>query len=433
MRIRVAYDTTVLVNEFKNKDRKSGIFRETEEIMNAMSEREDIELILSYFCAGKRSIFGSLNFLSYIQSEHYLRKYSYLNTLKSRFGLEFFYEKYYRFRISKDYNNSSNSKLNLIGKKGVFKLLSFIDAYHKIDEEEIDIIHSTYHKLPSKKFTKNIPRVLTIQDLIPVLRPELVGRSLNTYFKSVLKSVDLKNDWIICISEYTRQEFCEYTGFPSERTFVTPLAAANHFYRVNDPKIILEVRNKYCIHDGNYFLSLATHLAPHKNLIHLIRCFFKLIMEQPNLDVNLVLAGSKRHKLEEIIDDASFPLELSSRIIYTGYVADEDLSALYSGASAFIFPSLYEGFGLPPLEAMQCGTPVITSNVTSLPEVVGNAGIMVNPKDEDELCQAMLKILTNSDLCQELKHKGLMRSQNFSWSKCADDTVEVYKKVLSSQ
>jgi glycosyltransferase involved in cell wall biosynthesis len=218
-----------------------------------------------------------------------------------------------------------------------------------------------------------------------------------------------------------------------ERTFVTPLAAASHFYYVSDPIQILKVRHKYQIPEGKYFLSLATHLAPHKNLDYLIRCFKKLIFEHPYLDIYLVLAGSKRNSLElDINTDGCNNPQLDSKIIYTGYIVDDDLSALYSGASAFVFPSLYEGFGLPPLEAMQCGTPVITSNVTSLPEVVGDAGIMINPHDEDQLCHAMLKILKNPELAQDFRSMGLSRAKEFSWSRCAANTVEVYKTVTSS-
>jgi glycosyltransferase involved in cell wall biosynthesis len=118
-----------------------------------------------------------------------------------------------------------------------------------------------------------------------------------------------------------------------------------------------------------------------------------------------------------------------NRVIFTGYVPDEDLSALYSGAKAFIFPSLQEGFGLPILEAMQCGTPVISSNATSLPEVAGEAAILINPYDKDELSQAMLNLLSDEKLRNELTQKGIERAKQFSWSKCAQETVEIYKKI----
>jgi glycosyltransferase involved in cell wall biosynthesis len=137
--------------------------------------------------------------------------------------------------------------------------------------------------------------------------------------------------------------------------------------------------------------------------------------------------GVSGWKNNDIFKTAQETPILKNRIIFTGYIPDEDLSAIYSGATAFIYPSLYEGFGLPPLEAMQCGTPVITSNTSSLPEVVGDAGIMINPTDEDALCQAILTIIQDSQLRKTLSEKGRERAQQFSWAKCAEETVKVYQ------
>ena len=145
------------------------------------------------------------------------------------------------------------------------------------------------------------------------------------------------------------------------------------------------------------------------------------------------MIGTKRYKRPDIERTVKQTIKYQDRIIFTGYVLDNDLSAIYSGAVAFIFPSLYEGFGLPVLEAMQCGTPVISSNSSSLPEVVGDAGILIDPKDEDHLCQAMLDVLTDSNLRESLRKKGLERAKQFSWKKCADQTVEIYKKIIDSK
>ena len=205
------------------------------------------------------------------------------------------------------------------------------------------------------------------------------------------------------------------------------LLRRGHYDPVN--RTIATVRNRYCIPDGDYFLSLASFLAPHKNLDRLIRCFFKLIAEHPELQINLVLAGSNRLNFGDNLPTGS--PQFRSRVVCTGYVAEENLIALYSGATAFIFPSLFEGFGLQPLEAMQCGTPVIISNTTSLPEVVGDAGITVDPLDEEAICQAMLSVATDRNLAQMLSQKGLERAKNFSWAKCANDTADVYRKILS--
>jgi glycosyltransferase involved in cell wall biosynthesis len=163
----------------------------------------------------------------------------------------------------------------------------------------------------------------------------------------------------------------------------------------------------------------------------LIQNFIKLITEQPNLDINLAIIGSLSYKSPEIITLMEEIKAYKNRIVFTGFVPDQDLCVLYSGAKAFIFPSLGEGFGIPVLEAMQCGTPVITSNVTSLPEIAGDAAILINPRDGDELCQAMLNFLTDEDLRDRLKQKGIERAKQFSWSKCARETVEIYQKMVN--
>ena len=285
-------------------------------------------------------------------------------------------------------------------------------------------------RLPPKELTGKLPRVLTIYDLIPVKSSQFSTKVIDSYFREILKSIDQDKDWIISISEYTKQEFCEYTRMSPDRVFVTYLAAAAHFHPIQDYNVLVETKARYHIPKGDYFLSLAS-FQPRKNFSHLIRSFFKFLSEEKNQDLYLVLVGEKGWNYEQIFLTANMSEKFKSRIIFTGYIPDEDLSAIYTGAKGFIFPSLYEGFGLPVLEAMQCGVPVIASNVTSLPEVVGDAGILVNPKDQDELCQAMLSLLQDSLLCESLRHKGLERSQKFSWQKCADKTVSVYNKVIN--
>ncbi|MEI2581708.1 glycosyltransferase family 4 protein [Scytonema sp. PRP1] len=429
MKIRVAYDITSLLVEARNSERKSGIYRVTEEVMYELNKRDDIELELAKICAGN-SLFDALNFSCYIKNEPCLATYKIVELLKSRLNVRSLYDEIYPIFSSEDFQKIPKLLPKAIIIRGIFKLLRLFDAYLYFDNNNFDIFHSPYHKLPSEEFTKDVPRLLTVHDIIPVATPELIVPILIPYFKEILNSINHQKDWVVCNSEYTRQEFCEYTGMPLERTFVTPLAAANHFHLVTDSAQIATARQRYGIPDGNYFLSVGTHLEPRKNLAHLIHCFLELLSEQPNLDVNLVLVGSKRHTTGETINHPNFS-RFSSRVVFTGYVDDEDLSAIYSGATAFIYPSIYEGFGLPTLEAMRCGTPVITSNTTSLPEVVGDAGILVDPKDKDALCQAMLNILTDSTLVQDLRQKGFARSQSFSWSKCAADTVEVYKLIAN--
>ena len=142
-----------------------------------------------------------------------------------------------------------------------------------------------------------------------------------------------------------------------------------------------------------------------------------------------MIAGPRKWKYARILQ-AVEELELEAHTIFTGYIPDEDLPAIYSGADLFVFPSLYEGFGLPPLEAMACGTPVVCSNAASLPEVVGDAAIMVDPYDVEGLAQAMRRVLADRDLQEDLRQRGLERAKLFSWEKTARETMQVYEKVL---
>jgi glycosyltransferase involved in cell wall biosynthesis len=206
---------------------------------------------------------------------------------------------------------------------------------------------------------------------------------------------------------------------------VTPLAAdAARFYRCVDAAALSSVRERYGVPEGPYLLSLCT-LEPRKNIPHLLRCFARLAQEPSADGVTLVLAGGKGWMYDGVLELVEQLDALRGRVILTGYVRDEDLAALYTGATAFVYPSLYEGFGLPPLEAMQCGTPVITSNNSSLPEVVGDAGIMVDANDEDDLCQ-----LSSPTQRAEYSRLGMKRAQGFSWQRCAELTVAGYRQAL---
>lgn len=140
-----------------------------------------------------------------------------------------------------------------------------------------------------------------------------------------------------------------------------------------------------------------------------------------------MLVGIGGWQTAEIFQAASHNPQLKSRIIFTGYLPDRDLSAIYSGATAFVYPSLYEGFGLPPLEAMQCGIPVITANTSSLPEVVGNAGILIDPTQDDDLCQAILNLVHDAPLQADLAQRARQRATQFSWARCAQQTAEIYQ------
>jgi glycosyltransferase involved in cell wall biosynthesis len=240
-----------------------------------------------------------------------------------------------------------------------------------------------------------------------------------------------QDDWVICVSQSTRNDFCQYTGFdPSQVIVVYSAASPQVFYPCTNVNELERVRRKYGIPDGSYVLTLNT-LEPRKNVQQVIASFAHLVEEEQIKDLSLVLVGAKGWKYEGILETISGCRAARDRITLTDYVPDQDLSALYTGALVFVYPSLYEGFGLPPLEAMQCGAPVITSNTSSLPEVVGDAGIMIDPTDTDALCQSMLDIYHKPCLRTNLSRNSLERARQFSWERCTTETIAAYRQSLT--
>ena len=300
-----------------------------------------------------------------------------------------------------------------------------------------DIFHSGYHSLPAAtKGVKGLRRFLTIYDLIPVLMPHLfadgVAVVIRQIYLTMLDSIG-PDDFVLAISEATKNDLCSYLKIDPSRVFVSPLAASpDLFYPVTDSTRIDEARTRYGLPPGAKYLLSVNTLEPRKNIEHAIRCFSMIIQMERIRDLYFVLAGTNGWRHEQILETIADCNLAADRIIVTGYVPDDDLAPLYSGALAFIYPSLYEGFGLPPLEAMQCGTPVITSNTSSLPEVVGEAGIMVAPADSDALCQALIDIYQQPLLRSRISSLSLARSAQFSWERYTNDVVSAYRTAMNA-
>jgi glycosyltransferase involved in cell wall biosynthesis len=296
---------------------------------------------------------------------------------------------------------------------------------------QCEIYHSPFTPVPSALAGYPAQRFITIHDVIPALFPQFCHPLAQDFLDQTLDSVGEKG-WVFAVSNSTRDDLCNYRpSIDPDRVIVTPLAASDRFAPVMDTDRLAEVRARYGIPaDRAYFLTLNT-LEPRKNLDQVLRCFARLVTEQRIDDLVLVLAGSKGWQYEGLFDTLrTLPRD---RVILTGHVADGDLAPLYAGALAFLYPSFYEGFGLPPLEAMQCGAPVIASNTASLPEVVGDAGILISPDDADALCSAMLGVYQDTDLRRRLQDQSLERADRFSWKACARATFDGYQKALGAR
>ena len=230
---------------------------------------------------------------------------------------------------------------------------------------------------------------------------------------------------IIADSQATKRDLVERYGVePSKISVIYPGYDEEAFQPLRDREAIEAVKTRYGI-AGDYILFVGT-IQPRKNLVRLMEAFS--LLKRQAADLQLVIAGKKGWLYEAIFRRVR-ELGLEGRVVFTGYVAEEDLPALFSGARLFVFPSLYEGFGLPVLEAMACGTPVVCSNASSLPEVAGDAALLFDPLDVEGMAAAMERILSDKRLRAELIERGLKRARGFSWEKCARQTLAVLESV----
>lgn len=270
-------------------------------------------------------------------------------------------------------------------------------------------------------------KITIIHDMGYKAYPETVNRKTRNWLRLSLKKSCRHADHIITDSEFSKKEIIKYLRVNSQKITVVPCAVNHEEFRTDySVEKIEEVKNKYHI-DEKYFLYLGT-IEPRKNLERLIKAYAELVNRRQNVP-QLVLAGGKGWYYDSIFQMVD-TYHLKEKVIFTGYVEQKDSPLLMSGAIAFVFPSLYEGFGMPPLEAMACGTPVITSKTTSLPEVVGDAGILIDPEDIEELSDAMEQMMDNEELREKLKKAGQKRAEKFTWKKSAEILMGVYRSAL---
>lgn len=336
---------------------------------------------------------------------------------------------HYSIEISKYFDYKNNLKFFIVKKPEIFlgsiirKLVLFPRLIH---EKDFDIVHDTYQLGPLFIRNEHCLTITTVHDLVPVLFSEapFITKVRHRIIMPVLMR---RIDKIIADSNSTKQDIISIFNIPEEKIKVIHLAADEQFKPL-DNDIVIEIKQKYNV-NFPFILYVGT-LEPRKNITTLIKAFYEL--KKKNLEHKLVIAGKKGWKYKEIFETIN-NLNLQNEVKFTGYVPDEDLPGLYNGADLFVYPSLYEGFGLPPLEAMACGIPVITSNTSSLPEVVGNAGIMVDPLDVNKFAYSINEVLTNGALNMELRKKGLERAKMFSWEKCARETLKVYEGIYNQK
>ena len=289
-----------------------------------------------------------------------------------------------------------------------------------------DIHHSSSTPLPPPPKGRRVPkRFVTIYDIRP--SPDLMSGAQAEYQRALVASVR-EDDWVLTTSESTRRDLAG-VGIPPARVRVVPLAADRSLFRADGAEPSEAVRAQHAIPPGPFFLVLNSR-HPHKNVARAVQAFVRMVQENPIGDLSLVLVGSTDGS--EMNMAGMNGSAVRKRIIRVGYVSDSALAALYRGATAFVYPSLYEGFGLPALEAMQCGAPVITSCSSSLPEVVADAAITVDPHDVDAIGAAMLAVQRDGALRESLRTRGLARAASFTWERTAACTIASYRAALEA-
>jgi len=292
----------------------------------------------------------------------------------------------------------------------------------KARKNQVDLLHQPCFSAPLFYSGKVI---VTCHDLISVFFPENLPLASRLFYSRWMPFSYRKATLIIADSEHTKRDLMALLKIPEEKIRVIHLAVSSDFRPIKSKAKLTAVQKKY--HTGSKYLLHVGTLEPRKHLEFLVKSFILAFRE--GISENLVITGKKGWYFEGLFQLVS-KLNLQKKVIFTGYVEEKDLPALYSGATAFLFPSLYEGFGLPTLEAMASGTPVISSNTSSLPEVIGNAGILLPPKDERLWAKNILKVIQDKGLNTTLKKLGPRQSRKFSWDNTARKTIEVYKEAF---
>lgn len=288
----------------------------------------------------------------------------------------------------------------------------------------IKLIHSFYAELPEKKTYKS---VLTIHDLICIKHPEwFINNRSYDYMNIYLRRTANNVDHIIAVSNQTKNDIIELFNIPQEKISVIYLGVDEVFNR--EYSYEEDTLKKYNI-DKEYILSVCT-FEPRKNITRILDTYEKF-RENNKEDIKLVLTGGKGWKYTDIFNKINLN-KYNKDIIITGYVSNEELAILYKNSLVFVYPSLYEGFGLPVLEAMACGTAVITSNTTSLPEVGGDAVCYCEPESVDSILNCLEKVIFLENYRKELKFKSLKRNKKFSYKETAKKTSEIYNMLLNS-
>lgn len=333
--------------------------------------------------------------------------------------------------------------LNFLEGRGNFR---FVDIYFPvlsartlfwlqriIKREGVELFYSPFQVTT---ISPPCPMVITVHDMMDLFYPDAfshhpfyVNRALRIYFRFVIPKSIRNATMITSVSESTKRDILKYFRVPEDRVEVIYNGVEEKFSPVKDERLFIMVKEKYKLPDR--FILYLGSTKPYKNLDGALEAFSKLRKKYMNPDNHIYLViGGLRHFSSSDLERKARELGVENDFFNIGYISEEDLPPLYSLAEIFLFPSIWEGFGLPALEAMACGTPVVASNTSSLPEVIGEAGIMVDPKNTTSIAEALYRILNDKTLRDELSEKGIQQARKFSWRTAAVKLLETFKEAV---
>ena len=392
MALKVLYDMEQLIDA---KGRGTGVVRVADKLLKILSGKEQLKI---YPCVTKKER-GLAEYLERAGLETLEGQKVLFLGLKKTTNRKHFYHKVRGYFLTKIYRKSYGVRV-----------------------KEYDWYFSLFSPISPVVYESGVKTALFFYDLVPILYPQYSSPEFVKKFTGWVK--DIKADIIFTDSESAKRDLLKYRpDIKEENVIVTLLAADKKFHEVKEERILREVRQKYGIGSEKYFLGVS-ELSARKNFVHLMEAFVAFLDKTGAKDIKLVLVGPMRKGYEDVTRTIEGLEKYKDRIVVTGFVDDEDMAAIYSGALGFIYPSLYEGFGLPILEAMQCGVPVISADNSSLPEVGGDAVLYISGKDVTQTAEALNKLYTDKEQRERLKEKAIKRASLFDWEKTADRVLQ---------
>lgn len=413
--LNIIYDATIMTNVFYKDSGRSGIFFVCQNILNELVKRTDVKVFLYFapeaFADGLRL---QQQFYPDVDCIQNLPKYRLVRFLHRKF----------RYWYSTLYHHILLRKFISFGMSSCYAFFLMFLKNNVLKVRDCSAFFSPFYEIP-KFFRKQqgLKSYILIHDFIPLIFPQYYPKAPPFVTRAMSCAKD--GTFFFFNSQYTMEDAKRiFPSFVNANAMVAHLAANENFKQIKNPATFEIIKKKYNIPDGKkYVFSLCT-LEPRKNLIRSVKTFIQFLEKNSIKDLVWVMGGSAWVSFIQQLEKDGVSWD-ENAVIRAGYIDDEDLPVLYSNAEWFVYTSQYEGFGLPPLEAMQCGCPVITSNNSSLPEIVGDAGIMIDWDSDEQHVDAYEKYYFNNELREMNRQRGLERARLFSWKKTADKMIDV--------